>query len=201
MTGAPDPFLVPPDEPFALLRDWVATARADGVREPLAVTLATAGSDGHVAGRTVVLRAVDADGVLLTSMRTATKGRQLRENPWAAVTAYWREVGRQVNLAGPVHEVDGAPADALFAAMPRPAQAATALSVPGAPLTDEAALRRRAEALVAAERPIPRPTDWVGYRIAPEQVELWQSSPQDRLHRRLRYERTATGWTVARLQP
>ncbi|HEY0217042.1 MAG TPA: pyridoxal 5'-phosphate synthase [Cellulomonas sp.] len=200
-----DPFDAPPPDPLVLLHGWVAAAREAGVREPLTVTLATSGRDGRVTSRTVVLRAVDGTGVLLTSMRTSAKGRQMAENPWAAVTLYWRETSQQVNLAGPVTVVDGEPADAMFAAQPRAAQVATALSVQGRALTDEDALRHRARELRESPDPVPRPAGWVGYRIAPEHVELWQGSPDDRLHRRLRYERTATdtgtGWTASRLQP
>lgn len=198
---AADPFDHPPAEPFALLRAWVDRARAAGVREPLAVTLATAGPDGRATSRTVVLRGVDDGGALLTSVRGGTKGEQLRANPWAAVTAYWRETGQQVNLAGPVTEVADAAADALFAAMPRVAQAAAAVSEAGRPLVDEDDLRRRAAALLASDGPIPRPDGWTGFRVVAEQVELWQSSPDDRLHRRLRYRRTPDGWTAERLQP
>jgi dihydrophenazinedicarboxylate synthase len=198
---AVDPFDHPPAEPFALLRGWVDRARAVGVREPLAVTLATAGPDGRATSRTVVLRGIDGTGVLLTSVRTGAKGEQLRANPWAAVTAYWRETGQQVNLAGPVTEVADVEADALFASMPRVAQAATVVSESGHLLADEDDLRRRAAVLLASDGVIPRPDGWTGYRVVAEQVELWQSSPDDRLHRRLRYRRTPGGWTAERLQP
>ncbi len=198
---APDPFDSPPPDPLVLLRGWVADARAAGVREPLTVTLATGGLDGRVTSRTVVLRALDETGVLLTSLRTSAKGRQIAQNPWAAVTLYWRETSQQVNLAGPVTVLDGPPVDAMFAAQPRAAQVATVLSEQGHVLDDEDGLRRRAREVRESGDPVPRPADWVAYRIVPEHVELWQGSPDDRLHRRLGYGRAGTGWTATRLQP
>lgn len=199
-----DLFDAPPAEPFGPLRRWVQEARAAGVGQPLTVALATAGADGRVVSRVVVLRGIDDDAVTFTSMRTGLKGAQIRENPWAAVTAYWPVVGRQVNLAGAVSEADGAVADAMWAAQPWAAQVATALSAQGAVLDDEDELRRRAWDRAVAGGEIARPADWVAYRIAPEHVELWQTSPDDRLHRRLRYERDPAardGWRAVRLQP
>jgi pyridoxamine 5'-phosphate oxidase len=184
-----DLFDAPPPEPFAPLRRWVEEARSAGVGQPLAVTLATAGADGHETSRIVVLRGIDDDAVTFTSVRTGTKGAQIAANPWASVTAFWPACGRQVNLAGPVTEVEGEVADAMWAAQPWAAQVATALSVQGAVLDDEEDLRRRVWDRAVAGGEIARPADWVAYRVAPEHVELWQTSPDDRLHRRLRYVR------------
>jgi pyridoxamine 5'-phosphate oxidase len=200
-----DLFAAPPPEPLAPLRRWVDEARAAGVGQPLAVTLATAGTDGHPSSRVVVLRAIDDDAVTFTSTRTGTKGAQLRENPWASITAFWPVVGRQVNLAGLVTEVGGAIADAMWAAQPWAAQVATALSEQGAVLADEEDLRRRAWDRAVAGGEIARPADWVAYRLHPVSVGLWQTSPDDRLHRRLRYDRDGTDaaarWRAVRLQP
>lgn len=64
----------------------------------------------------------------------------------------------------------------------------------------EDALREQALRLTRAGLPLARPAAWLGYLLAPEAVEFWQASP-DRLHRRLRYERSDHGWTADRLQP
>ncbi|HEY0804664.1 MAG TPA: pyridoxine 5'-phosphate oxidase C-terminal domain-containing protein [Pseudonocardiaceae bacterium] len=47
---------------------------------------------------------------------------------------------------------------------------------------------------------LPRPARFVGYRLEPAAVEFWSAS-SDRLHRRLRYDRDGSGWTIVRLQP
>jgi pyridoxamine 5'-phosphate oxidase len=47
---------------------------------------------------------------------------------------------------------------------------------------------------------IPLPPFWGGYRLIPDAIELWQSRP-DRLHDRIRHERTADGWVATRLGP
>ncbi|MBA2468480.1 MAG: pyridoxamine 5'-phosphate oxidase, partial [Chloroflexia bacterium] len=48
--------------------------------------------------------------------------------------------------------------------------------------------------------PIPRPANWGGYRVTPAMFEFWQGRP-NRLHDRLRYDRTPHGWEIIRLAP
>jgi pyridoxamine 5'-phosphate oxidase len=47
---------------------------------------------------------------------------------------------------------------------------------------------------------IPRPPYWRGYRLTPSEVELWADGAF-RLHDRVRFIRTASGWTRQRLFP
>lgn len=193
-------FDVPPADPIALLRRWVAAAGTAGVREPLAVTLASVDEQGRASTRTVLLKEVDHGGLVFGSQRRSRKGRDLSARPWAAVGFYWREALQQVNLAGPVTPTDDEESDRLFRARPMAAQAASAVSAQSEELTDEAALRAAASRLVTAGGPIERPADWCGYRLSPSWIEFWHGNP-DRLHRRLRYDRTRAHWTAVRLQP
>ena len=44
------------------------------------------------------------------------------------------------------------------------------------------------------------PDFWGGYLVAPDSAEFWQGRP-DRLHDRLRYQRSSGGWVIERLAP
>ncbi len=79
-------------------------------------------------------------------------------------------------------------------------QAASAASTQSADLGDDAAYRAEAARLGAPGTPLPRPADWNGYRLRPDSIEFWHGGA-DRMHRRLRYDRTASGWTHRRLYP
>jgi len=49
-------------------------------------------------------------------------------------------------------------------------------------------------------QPVPRPPHWGGYRVSLDRIEFWQGD-RYRLHDRIVYARTATGWSVQRLSP
>lgn len=204
LTGDADLFLPefddPPAEPGGLLAAWLERADERGVREALAATLATAGADGIPDARTVALTGMDAEAVTFGTSSISRKGRELAENPNAAVVLYWRELLQQVRILGPVERLGDAESDALFAGRGRESQAATLVTEQDAPLDDLDALRAAARDVLAAEGAIGRPEHWHGYRVVPSVVEFWHGSP-DRLHRRLRYERDGDGWSVERLQP
>ncbi|MEU7313988.1 phenazine biosynthesis FMN-dependent oxidase PhzG [Streptomyces sp. NPDC007083] len=195
-------YLSPPAEPLGLLRGWLESAEAHGVREPRALALATADAGGRSSLRTVVLNRVTATGIVFATHDGSRKGRELRANPWASGLLYWRETGQQISLAGPVRRLSDPECDALWAARPVFTHAMTVSSRQSEPLgdlTDVARLRARAET-AGGQGPQPRPAAYVGFEIAPDSVEFWADGTR-RLHERLRYDRAAEGWSAVRLQP
>ena len=51
-----------------------------------------------------------------------------------------------------------------------------------------------------ADKEIPLPSFWGGYRVEPHELEFWQSR-DDRLHDRFLYSREDAGWRIERLAP
>ncbi len=199
-TQAPE-FDDPPADPVGLLDNWITAAERQGVREPRALVLATADGDGRVSSRVVVLKALEADGLMFSSQYGSRKGRDAEVNPYASGTLYWRETLQQVNVRGRLERLDDVTADRLFAERPRAAQAIAVASRQSEPFDEgEEALRAAVRKLVESSGDIARPPGWGGYRLVFDEVEFWCGSP-DRLHRRLRYNRTGTGWDAVRLQP
>lgn len=189
----------PPPDPLELLGRWLDRAWELGVREPLALALATAGSDGRPSVRIVLLKTVEP-ALVFAFPGHSRKARELEANPWAAGTLYWRETTQQVVVEGPVRRMSEAESDALFAERPRIAQAATIASRQGEPLGQPAELRSQAVEVADEDGELSRPPGWSGYELAPQRIEFWHGN-KTRLHRRLLYSRSAQGWASERLQP
>ena len=194
-----------PADPFEMLREWLDDARAEGMRDPGAMTLATAGADGRPSARMVLLRGLDEHGLRFHTNRFSLKGRQLAENPRAQLLFYWRELGRQILVHGDVEQLDDGESDQYFATRPRGARLGAWASEQGAVLDGRQELLDRwadADARFPGEE-VPRPGHWGGYRVKPQAIEFWQAH-ELRLHDRYVYSRDAavsSGWHVDRLSP
>ncbi|MFJ8476072.1 phenazine biosynthesis FMN-dependent oxidase PhzG [Kitasatospora sp. NPDC094011] len=196
-------FTTPPAEPIGLLRDWLDEAVRHQVREPRALALATSDARGRSSSRIVVVSRVSDTGIVFVTHEGSRKGREIAENPWASGLLYWRETSQQVSVAGPVVKLPDSEADALWAARAVFTHAMTTASRQSEPLggpEEVADLRARARALGAGGQPLPRPASFTAYELRPEGVEFWANGTE-RLHERLRYDRSGEGWSVTRLQP
>lgn len=200
MTTEPNEFDLPPAEPIALLRQWFADATEQGVREPGVLALATADATGRTSNRMVQTMRITERGLVFTTHATSPKGRDIAATGWASGVLYWRESSRQVILSGPVEPLSDADSDALWHGRPPSTHPMSVAAKQSEPLEDEEALRKEALRLGESGLALPRPAAWLGYTIKPLILEFWQGS-QDRLHRRLRYDRDGDGWTSHRLQP
>jgi pyridoxamine 5'-phosphate oxidase len=192
-------------DPIRQFLRWFDDAEAAGVVLPNAMALATTGADGRPSVRHVLLREADQRGFVFYTNHGSRKGRQLGENPRAALVFLWKPLDRQVSVTGDARRVDDAESDAYFATRPREAQIGAWASAQSSVLRDRHELEERVEEVSArfADAPIPRPPHWGGYRLSPDTVEFWQGRPF-RLHDRFLYTRDAdepTGWRVERLSP
>jgi pyridoxamine 5'-phosphate oxidase len=188
---------------MAEVAQWVEEARRAEVRDWDAMVVATADAAGVPSARAVLLRGLDARGFCFYTNYESRKGRELADNPRAALVLLWREQGRQIRAVGSVGRLTPDESRAYWDQRPEGSRLSAWASHQSAPVADRAAL----EAEVAAVRrrfgvgEIPLPEFWGGFRIVPDEVELWQHR-DDRLHDRVEYRRRADGsWVVGRLQP
>ena len=188
-------------DPIAQLEVWLAEAH-DVVPQADAMTLATADRDGRPSARIVLLRGIDARGLVFFTNRASLKGRQLEANPRAAVVFHWFELGRQVRVEGTVVEVSETDSSAYWSSRPRASRIAGWASPQSQPLTDRSDLDERVTEVEQrfAGSDVPLPSFWGGYRLMPESVELWEHR-ENRLHDRVRYFRSGERWHRERLAP
>jgi pyridoxamine 5'-phosphate oxidase len=191
-----------PSDPIALVQRWCADAQAAGIEQADAMTLATATPDGRPSARAVLLKGVDARGFAFFTNYESRKARELEANPRAALVLLWVALHRQIRATGTVVRLSEDESDAYFATRPRGSQLGAWASAQSRPLADRAELEARWAALDEryAGAVVPRPPHWGGYRVEPDEIELWQGRA-NRLHDRVAYTRSDGGWERLRLQP
>ena len=185
------------------MKAWIDEGVAEpGLLEPTAMVLATVGVDGMPAARVVLLKALDAQGLVFYTNYQSNKGRDLAANPRAALCFHWDALRRQLRVQGDVVQISPAESDAYFASRAVGSQIGAWASEQSRPLDRYETLIGRAS--VFAEQfeggPVPRPPHWGGYRVIPNRVEFW-SSKDDRLHQRDLHVRGGDGWTESSLFP
>jgi pyridoxamine 5'-phosphate oxidase len=173
-------------DPLALFREWI---------EGDEVALATATRDGRPSVRMVLCKGADERGFVFFTSYESRKGRELAENPRAALL--FHRPGRQVRVEGRVDRVSDEESDAYWTARPAASRRSAAASRQSEPIGS----REELEAAVAAQpEDPPRPESWGGYRLVPETFEFWEHR-DDRLHDRHLFRRRDGEWEVVRLQP
>lgn len=194
------------DDPFVVFNNWLklATESVPGPwLETNAMTLATAGSDGMVSSRTVLLKGVDADSIRLYTNYGSTKGKQIAENPHASVTFHWAYLGRQVQMRGAVAKTSREDSETYFHSRPRGSQLGALTSQQSNKVESRAELEKsRAELEAKYEgKDIPLPDNWGGYALTPIYIEFWQGR-LDRMHDRVVYQKDDEGnWERFRIAP
>jgi pyridoxamine 5'-phosphate oxidase len=190
-------------DPFSQFGSWFDEVARAGLREPNAMTLATATPAGRPSARMVLLKGFDARGFVFFTNYESRKGDELSANPYAALVFFWVQLERQVRVEGKIERLSADESDAYFASRPEGSQLGAWASQQSAIIPGRGPLEARYEELRALYegQEIPRPPFWGGFLVVPETVEFWQGRA-NRLHDRLRYRRQADdSWVIERLSP
>ena len=176
-------------------------ARLAGV-DTAPMALATAGVDGEPSVRIVLLRGADERGFVFYTNYRSRKAHELTANPRASLCQYWPTLEEQIRIDGTVELAATDESDHYFAGRPRESQIGAWASEQSAALASREALEARVKEIEArfAGQPVPRPPFWGGYRVVPQRMEFWYGRP-GRLHERLLYTRTTSGWATGYLYP
>jgi pyridoxamine 5'-phosphate oxidase len=189
-------------DPFAMFERWFDEARAAGLHEPNAMVVSTVSAAGRPSSRLVLLKGVSPAGFDFFTNLRSRKGVELAANAHCALLFPWHPLERQVRVDGTATPLPREDVDAYFASRPRGSQLGAHASHQSRPVADRAELQAAYDEQQArfADRDVPAPDEWGGFRVAAETVEFWQGRP-GRMHDRLVYARVDGGWSVGRLAP
>lgn len=178
--------------------DWLMTSPD----EPSAMVLSTAGTDGMVSSRMVLLKDFNEKGFVFFTNYNSRKGQQLASNSNAALLFWWQPLGRQVRIEGVIEKVPAGISEQYFHSRPRESQTGAWASEQSSEIPDKAYLENRyqhfSEKFSGAE--IPMPPHWGGFLLTPGRYEFWHEG-KHRLHDRIIYIRDKGSWISKRLAP
>lgn len=191
-------------DPFTQFEKWfIEATQCEEIREPNAMTLATSDKTGKITARTVLLKAQDARGFVFFTNYHSRKGRELEENPRAALLFPWLPLERQVSISGRVEKTTTEENKAYFSSRPFGSKIGAWASAQSNTLVtrDELDLKFAELSEKYASGDVPIPPHWGGFRIIPSTMEFWQGRTS-RLHDRFLYTRESDDrWQIERLSP
>ncbi|MBL1214261.1 MAG: pyridoxamine 5'-phosphate oxidase [Ignavibacteriae bacterium] len=189
--------------PIKLFENWFNYAVKKNILEPNAMTLATADEDGKPSARIVLLKDFDEKGFVFFTNYNSIKGKQLEQNPNAALVFWWGALARQIKIEGRVEKVSAEESDAYFDSRPRGNQLGAVASNQSMLISDYSKLEKDFAQISEKykNKKVERPNYWGGYRVKPVMIEFWQGR-ENRLHDRLRFTNySSQKWKIERLAP
>lgn len=189
-------------DPIEQFSEWLVQAKNAGASDATAMTLATVDGDGRPCQRMVLLKGLSEAGFVFFTNLGSRKARQIAANAAVSLHFAWLSQDRQVIVRGRAERLTLAEDARYFLTRPRESQLAAWASKQSHPITARRLLTEKFLELKQqfADRDVPVPTFWGGYRVLPDTIEFWQGR-ENRLHDRFEYQRQAGSWQLQRLSP
>ena len=177
---------------------WWNEAVASQIDEVNAMTLATANAAGVPAARIVLLKGYNPNGFIFFTNYESDKGKNLAQNPHAAIVFFWKELERQIRIEGTVEKVSAEESDRYFNSRPASSRIGAWASPQSAVIENRLVIEQNVErySSIFANDSIERPDHWGGYIVKPRSIEFWQGR-SSRLHDRIRYTIEASAYNAA----
>lgn len=189
-------------DPFKQFEKWYKDASDAEVAQPHALTLSTVDPSGRPSSRILYLRHFSNEGFIFYTNYHSKKGKDIEQNPFAAMNFFWSELERQVRVEGELKKISEKKSDAYFSSRPRESQLGAWVSQQSTLLKSREEMEEKFKELENKYegKTVPRPPHWGGYILVPVLFEFWQGRP-GRLHDRLRYCLDNNKWKIERLFP
>ena len=189
-------------DPFKQFEKWYNEILKSGTAEPTAMIVATANKKGIPTVRTVLLKSYDKQGFVFFTNYESRKGKDLAENPKAALLFLWKEEKRQVRIIGNIEKVSKEESEEYFRSRPIESQLGAWASKQSSVIPNREYLIKNYEKnrKQFERKEIPLPPHWGGYRVIPSEFEFWQGR-DNRLHDRISYTKKGKDWDISRLSP
>jgi pyridoxamine 5'-phosphate oxidase len=189
--------------PIPQFEKWFAEASEAQVPESNAMNLATVTKGGRPTSRIVLLKGIENGCFVFYTNYQSHKGQDLEQNPACALNFFWPELERQVRIEGIASRMSEEKSTAYFQSRPRASQISAWASPQSSVVADRTLLENRAKEIdkrFADLTSLPKPKQWGGFKVEPFLIEFWQGRTS-RLHDRIVYTKTDTGWKICRLAP
>jgi len=187
--------------PFKQFRVWFDKVVQESIVEPNAMTLATSSKNGIPSARVVLLKEFDETGYTFFTNYLSRKGKELSENPNAAILFWWKEFERQIRVEGKIEKISKQESEKYFNVRPLKSRYGALASNQSQVVESREVLEKTfAELEKQFGNNPPMPENWGGYKLIPNRFEFWQGR-ENRLHDRIVYEKNNNEWKIYRLQP
>ena len=165
------------DNPINLFTEWFTKAETTEPNDPNALSLATADKSGRPKVRMVLLKGFSDDGFTFYTNFNSSKGKDLKENPKASMCFHWKSLLRQIRIYGNVVQVSDKEADDYYNSRAYGSRIGAWASNQSQVLESRKSLDDSIEKFKKKfhdENKVPRPPNWSGWRLVPEEIEFWR---------------------------
>ena len=188
------------EEPITLFQQWLSQAIAYS-NDANAFVLSTVNSNGVPSSRVLLLRDATKKGFSFFTNYSSRKSQEIEVNPNVCMNFFWPEMERQVRINGSISRLSEQESDDYFNSRPYESRIGAWCSPQSQVIESREVLENKIQELKKKyPNEVPRPENWGGYTIMPNEIEFWQGRAS-RLHDRFLYNKEGENWTINRLAP
>ena len=188
------------EEPITLFQQWLSQAITYS-NDANAFVLSTVNSNGVPSSRVLLLRDATEKGFSFFTNYSSRKSQEIEVNPNVCMNFFWPEMERQVRINGSISRLSEQKSDDYFNSRPYESRIGAWCSPQSQVIESREVLENKIQELKKKyPNEVPRPENWGGYTIVPNEIEFWQGRAS-RLHDRFLYNKEGENWTINRLAP